>query len=238
MPYRRLPNTDISRLRALKIAEEKCKEIPPFKLAFSQATYNKLITFLPQFERSILETKKAYQFQVEKNKEYLILLKKARIYISHFIQVFNMAIQRGEIPPSERNYFQIDEKNNKVPDLNSDEDVLKWGEIIINGENKRIQDRKALITNPTIAVVKVRYEKFKEAYYYQKTLQKNFKRLHENLESLRIEADKLICTIWDEVEEYYKHLPPDEKRSMCKEYGIIYVYRKEELKKLKLLANQ
>lgn len=238
MPYRRLPNTDVSRLRALKIAEEKGKELPPFKLAYNQATFNKLISFLPQFEKAFIETRKAYQFQVEKNKEYLNILKKARMYISHFIQVFNMAIQRGELSASERLYFNLNENDNKVPDLNSEDDVLKWGEIIINGEYKRMQDRKALITNPTIAVVKVRYEKFKEAYYYQKTLQKNFKRLHENLESLRKEADKLIATIWDEVEEHYKNLPPDEKRNKCAEYGIVYVYRKEELKKLKFVPQQ
>jgi len=237
MPYRRLPNTDAARLRALRIAEEKGKEIPPFKLAFSQTTYNKLISFLPHFEKSYIETRKAYQLQVEKNKEYINLLKKARIYISHFIQVFNMAIQRGELSPSERKYFNIDEDDNTVPDLNSEEDVLKWGELIINGEYKRMQDRKALITNPTIAVVKVRYEKFKEAYYYQKTLQKNFKRLHDNLEVLRKEADEIISNIWDEVENYYKNLPAEEKRSLCKEYGIIYVYRKEELQKLKLISN-
>ena len=31
MPYRRLPNTDAARLKALKIALEKGEEVPPHK---------------------------------------------------------------------------------------------------------------------------------------------------------------------------------------------------------------
>ena len=42
MPYRRLPNTDVARLRALRIAFEKGKELPPFQLAFSQTTLQKI----------------------------------------------------------------------------------------------------------------------------------------------------------------------------------------------------
>jgi len=34
MPYRRLPNTDSARVRALKRAVEISKDIPPFRLAF------------------------------------------------------------------------------------------------------------------------------------------------------------------------------------------------------------
>jgi len=47
MPYRRLPNTDSARIRAMKSALEKGKNLHPFKLAYSQATYVKLKTFLP-----------------------------------------------------------------------------------------------------------------------------------------------------------------------------------------------
>jgi len=38
MPYRRLPNTDAARVRALKTALDKGKEVPPHKLAYSAKT--------------------------------------------------------------------------------------------------------------------------------------------------------------------------------------------------------
>ena len=60
MPYRRLPNTDVARLRALRTAYTIGKELPPFKLAFSQSTLQKIQSFLPSFEKILLECKHAY----------------------------------------------------------------------------------------------------------------------------------------------------------------------------------
>lgn len=68
MPYRRLPNTDTARLKALKAAYIKAKELPPFKLAFSQSTFQKIQTFLPVFEKSVSESKFNYANQVKKAK--------------------------------------------------------------------------------------------------------------------------------------------------------------------------
>jgi hypothetical protein len=70
MPYRRLPNTDLARLRALRIAYEKGKELPPFKLAFSQATYQKVLTSQHVFEKTVQESRQAFNIQVEKSKDY------------------------------------------------------------------------------------------------------------------------------------------------------------------------
>ena len=49
MPYRRLPNTDAARIRAMKEALKLGKELPPFKLAYSGGTYVRLQAFLPSF---------------------------------------------------------------------------------------------------------------------------------------------------------------------------------------------
>ena len=49
MPYRRLPNTDSARIRAMKSALEKGSTLHPFKLAYNQDVYVKIKTFLPKF---------------------------------------------------------------------------------------------------------------------------------------------------------------------------------------------
>jgi hypothetical protein len=53
MPYRRLPNTDTARIKAMKIALEKGKELPPNKLAYSSKTIVGLTKFLPQFDHHL-----------------------------------------------------------------------------------------------------------------------------------------------------------------------------------------
>lgn len=231
MPYRRLPNTDAARLRALKIAFEKGKELPPFRLAFSQSTLHKIQSFLPSFEKVMLESKQAYSKQIEKSKGYAAVVKKARLYISHFLQVMNMAITRGDISSAERKFYGIQEDSAKLPSLISESDLIKWGEKLIHGETIRSMEGRTPITNPTIAVVKVRYEKFLDAYKFQKMLQKNYLRIHEKLEDMRIQANNIIVNIWNEVEDTFKLEPEQKRREMAKTYGIVYVFRKNELRK-------
>jgi hypothetical protein len=227
MPYRRLPNTDVARYKALSTAYSLGREIPPFKLAFSQSTFQRIQSFLPTFEKAMYETKQAFSNQIKKNKDYIKVLKKAKLYISHFVQVINMAILRGDLPVNERAYFGINDEN-KIPVLNSESDVIKWGEKLIHGEDIRKSKGLSPITNPTIAIVRVRYEQFLDGYKFQKTLQKNYQRSQEYLASKRKEADNIILNIWNEVETSYANLGEDEKRSQAEKYGVSYVFRRNE----------
>lgn len=205
------------------------KELPPFKLAFSQVTYQKIVSFLPGFEKKMLHQKSALAKQIERNKEHLGLMKKAKLYISHFIQVVNMAIQRGELAASILDYYQLKGYSRKLPALNTEEDIIMWGKRIIDGESDRVKKGMSPITNPTIAVVKVRYEKFLESYHNQKNLRQSNCRTLKELSDSRPAADEIIVNIWNEVEETFKDLPDDLRRESAIEYGLVYVYRKSEL---------
>lgn len=235
MPYRRLPNTDVARIKALKTAYSKGKELPPFKLAFSQSTFAKIELFINSFEKAMINYKATYNVQIDKSKDYNAIMKKAKLYLSHFIQVVNMAVSRGELPDKTRTIYGMDIDENKVPSLNTEKDMIEWGKKIIEGEAKRIISGQQPITNPTIAVVKVRFENFVESYNHQKILQQNTQRMLTELDALRTKADDIILNIWNEVENTFKDLPDDLKRERSTEYGLVYVYRKNELKGLQLL---
>lgn len=228
MPYRRLPNTDNARLKTLKQAYQKGKEIPPFKLAFSQSSLQKVISFLPKFEKKIIHQKGSFNIQIERNSEYQDQMKKAKLYISHFIQVINMAIQRGGLPASIREYYKLAKYGSKLPPLNTEDDILQWGNNLIEGETSRIRKGFPPITNPTIAVVKVRYEKFVETCKNQKNLQMTTSRALKELADMRPQADEIILSVWNEVEESFKDLPDNLRREKAIEYGLVYIYRKNE----------
>ena len=236
MPYRRLPNTDLARLRALRIALEKGKELPPFNLAYSQSALQKILQFLPLFERTMMETRHAFNLQADKNRDFIKLLRKAKLYISHFIQVVNMAIARGDLPPAERNFFGLSSDQKKVPLLSTEAELIRWGEKIIEGENLRISKGHSPITNPSMALVKVWFERFMETFKYQKILQKNTARSLEKLTELRKQADDIILVLWNEVEQSYSSLAEDKKRENAKLYGLVYVMRKNEKKRLEIPA--
>ncbi len=229
MPYRRLPNTDSARLKSLKSAHVKGKDLPPFKLAFSPSSFMKMQSVLPLFENTIYEHKNSLNIQAEKNKEYQNRLKKVRLYISHFIQVVNMAISRGELNSQCRVDFGLESYEKRGPQLNSEEELLEWGEKLIEAERKRRMKGLNPITNPTIAVVKVHYDKFLEYYNYQKSLKKRSQRAQEQLNEMRVQVDLVIQQIWNEVEGTYGDLPEEMRREKASDYGLVYVFRKNEL---------
>ena len=229
MPYRRLPNTDNSRLKALYCAQKKGQELPPFKLAFSQGAFQKLQSLLPAYEHALSEYRNAYNNQLQKSKEYNRYFKKARLYISHFIQVINMAIQRGDLLVNTKTYFGLPEDDRKMPSLNTGEEIIEWGRKMIDGEQRRKLEGKSYISNPTIAIVRVHYEKFHEVYGYQNSLKKRALRAQEDLNEKRNQADQLIQQLWNEVENTYNGLPDDLRREKATEYGVVYFFRKNEI---------
>ena len=229
MPYRRLPNTDSARLKSLKSAHEKGKDLPPFKLAFSANSFRKIQAVLPQFENAISEHKNSLNLQANKNREYQKRLKKVRLYISHFVQVVNLAIARGDLATETRNYFAMGDDEKKVPSLTAEEDVVWWGEQLIKGEQSRRNKGKNPITNPTIALVKVHFDKFMEYHNYQKSLKDRSQRAQDHLNERRSQVDGVIQQIWNEVELTYSDLPEEMRREKATEYGLIYVFRKTEL---------
>jgi hypothetical protein len=172
MPYRRLPNTDAARIRAMKIALEKGKELPPHKMAFSPKTLIRLQRFLPIFMDSIHLQRQSVTSQNKKSKDYNEVVRKARIYLTHFVRVMNMAIFRGDLPVDTRAYYGLATNDSTVPFLNTENELLSWGRRIIEGEEFRIKKGGSPITNPTIAVVKVRFENFIDALNYYRTLNK------------------------------------------------------------------
>ena len=229
MPYRRLPNTDTARLKSLKAALEKGRSQPPFKLAFSANSFRKMQAVLPQYENAISEQKNSQNLLAERNKEYQKRLKKVRLYVSHFIQVVNMAISRGDMAPETRNYFGLEGDEKKLPSLITDEDVITWGKKLIQGEQQRRNKGLSPVTNPTIAVLQVHFDKFMEYHNYQKSLKVRNQLAQDDLHVRRTAADAIIQQVWNEVEHTYGDLPEEMRREKATEYGLIYVFRKNEL---------
>jgi hypothetical protein len=238
MPYRRLPNTDSARLKAMRIALEKGKELPPHKLAFSSKTVIKLQKFLPQFEHNIQLYRQSVLLQNKRNKEYNEILRKAKIYLTHFIRVMNMAICRGELTPQTRSYYGLSPEESTVPSLNTEIELMSLGKRVIEGEEFRIRKGGNPITNPTIAVVKVRFENYIEAWNYHNTLiKKTFDYAEKNI-ILRKEADEIILQLWNEVELSHSSLPQEIRKIRNEDYGLVYFYRKNEPDSTRVVENQ
>lgn len=230
MPYRRLPNTDQARIKALETAIEKdgCRENG--NLVLSYKSVRDAANFLTNFKRLHQLYLQSFEIQVKASKKYQTQLKTVRLYISHFIQVLNMAVIRCEIKKENKKLYGLDLADYTVPDLSTETGILKWGESIIHGENERLKAGGVPIYNPTIAKVNVHFNIFTEAYHAQKTFQANTTRNLEKVSLMREKADELILDIWNQTEEAFKDYPAAEKIRKCQEFGVVYYYRTKEKK--------
>ncbi len=231
MPYRRLPNTDAARIRAMKKAWESSRDLPPNRMIISAKSFVSLQRFIPVFEHNIILQRQTFAFQNMRSGDYAEISRKARVYLIHFIRVMNMAITRGDLPKETRVHFGLAATNSTVPCLKTENQLITWGRKVIEGEEQRLRTGGNPITNPTIAVVKVRFENFLEANNYHKILIKRIRDYSSKAEALRKEADEIILQVWNEVEASFSGLPEGIRKKACEDYGLVYFYRKKEMRK-------
>ena len=228
MPYRRLPNTDTARIKALKIAINKCFKVDFNDVVISMKTLYKAKSIVGKFERACSLYKQTFDTQVRANKSFQKQIGNARMYLSHFVQVLNLSVTRNEIKHDKLAFYGLENSELLVPDMSTNELLLDWGAKIILGEEKRIAEGGVPIYNPTIAKVKVMYTIFKDGYKTQKIHQKATNRTQSDVADFRAEVDKIILDIWEQVEEANNNMTTEVKIDKNKEYGIVYYYRKGE----------
>ena len=228
MPYRRLPNTDQARIRAMKAALKKGSQVAPGVLAYSQKLFLELQAFYPHFEQTINQYNYNRDRQSKVGQQLSEHFRSARLYVSHFFQVVNLCILRGELKNDVRIFYNIDEDDKAVPEIGTEQQLILWGEQLLKGEEARMATGATRIYNPSLAMVRVKYEKFMESYNMHKDLLNTSQKLLDKVNEYRIQADRIIVDIWNEVEKTFESMPNEVKRTKSSDYGLVYVYRPSE----------
>ena len=228
MPYRRRPNTDLARIYALQKAVEMEGYKEADRLVLSYRTTQDAARLLTSFRKAQQLYQSCHSLQSKSSKTYRHEVRMARMYVSHFIQVLNMAVQRGELRADIKPAYGLDPGNYNNPDLSSEAAVYEWGRRIIDAEMARTSRGGIPIYNPTIAKVKVNYDIFADHYFSHTRLRENAERALEEVAVMRPAADDLILDIWNQVESVYQHLPWDDRIDRCRPFGLIYYWRKSE----------
>lgn len=231
MPYRRLPKTDQARIRSLKAIVRKGDSEVEEETPLSLSIIYKARNLLSRMEPAQMHYKQCYDAQSLSSKKHQQNVKKARMYVSHFIQVFNMSVMRGEIKSVMKEMYGLP-KGNILPDLISETNLIEWGKKIIEGEQRRTSQGGIPLYNPTISKVKVYYDIFVESHERQKNSQKITARSLDAISQMREEADSIILEAWNQIEKFFEVIVSSDNRlDKCREYGVIYYYRKGEIDK-------
>lgn len=232
MPYRRLPKTDAARLKALKTVIDN-NEIYTVKNRFidwktlneAQQVYQKLLTANQQYNM-------CYNAQIRNSGKIDKLQRNAEMYISHFIQVLYLAMQRGEIKECNKKLYSLTEGDYSLPNIKTYDGILTSGINIIKGEQTRIKNGGRPIYNPTISMVATHYDIFKEAYEKHKSLQDKTNKSFEVLKVIRPDVDRVLLDLWNQIEKHFENEPIEKKLDECRKFGVVYYYRSSEKAKV------
>jgi hypothetical protein len=228
MSVKKLPDTDAERMDILRAALEQEETNAAWDKILSSVELQELHLFATTFEGALSMLNQAITDRDKAKALYDDLFKNAQIYISHFIQVLFLTVIRNEIKAESLTLYGLSENNPELPDLSTEETVLKWGENLMRGESERTYRGGIPLYNPPIAKVKVHYELFKESIYSLAIYEKSLLRMQDSINDTRKKADEFIGHIWTKVEERYGRTSPEEQTLRFKAYKIQYYYHKGE----------
>lgn len=228
MPYRRLPKTDRARLSALKCVLDNDSIYTVQNKVISKKMLSAAETVYKRFEKVHTAYLSTLRMGNRDEKVYKERLRMARMFISHFIQVLHLAMQRGEIRTSYQSLYGFEETDFTVPDLGTERLVLQWGEQVIAGERERLKYNGVPVYNPNIAKVAVHYDLFKDMFNSRRHLLDLRAEALERVVALRPEVDEVLLEMWNEIELYFKDMPLAERVSNCRTYGVVYYHRRGE----------
>jgi len=228
MPYRRLPNTDAARLRALKTLLDD-SEIYTVRNRFidwktlngARQLYDKLLTATEQYQMCFSAQRRG----VGRGDK---LQRNATMYVSHFMQVLMLAVERGEIKRTALPLYGIAENATAHPKLNGVKALMRCGKAVVEGEKERIKQGGRPIYNPTIGMVSTHLDIFLQTYEQQKRLRERTAEALKPLRELRPKVDAVLLELWNQIEDHYKDLPQADRIEACRKLGVVYYCRKKE----------
>lgn len=228
MPYRRFPRGNKERLNALDKLYNKSRTTPDAELAFSLINKGRLEILYPAFQDILADTSSALVNQGASTKQKTAVTKKIKMYIDHFVKVFNLGIKRGKFRESDRPFYGLDISSKNIPILRKETEILTMAAQIINGENLRTAAGGVPMTNPSAAEIEVLYNEAKTLTAAQSTFKDEYDRKQEETAAKAAEVDELIKDIWEEIYFYFRKDRQSSRRRKAREYGVYYYYNPSE----------
>jgi len=219
-----LPNTDKARYQILKQCIDKLSHMDARSHFLSEDQFQNMLSVLSRFEQIFLAREK-----LKADPEYLAIQEKAGLFLKHYLMVMQMAAMRGEMPEKNLIYYGLKNAHSPLPAFNTGKQIIELGAQIFEADAKRIANGGKYITMPSIAVVKIWYEKFVDAYHNHTVQVEKYKNNQEFVQGLRNEVTRCIIDFWNNLEYEHNHLETEEFRQLAKSFGLRYSLSSNEI---------
>lgn len=217
-----MPNTHVGRLQVLTDAFDQKAAVPPAENIFTNGTSNRLDAIKPVYESSMENVKTLEEALGVISTNKGIAFGKLKMGCSHFIQVFNFAVDREEFSKDDRLFYGLDKETGNVPPMITEDDLKAVAHNLITGETNRVAAGGAAMAMPPISLIASLAGTFNTLITDHQTAALALIAGHKKLNDLVPEADKVILKIYDEAEAFYNELEGETQREACRQWGLIY----------------
>jgi hypothetical protein len=154
------------------------------------------------------------------------------MFVSHFHQVLDMGIERGDFAAGARSYYGRDIHATSIPDLSSYDALELAASKVASGETARGQAEGANhrpMNLPNVSDVAVVSAQFNTLRTQSRQAQTHTDTQQEEARALYAEAQALAVDLCDTVEFFYRKDPnASSRRQKCIRWGVVYIYEPGE----------
>ena len=209
----------------MESASSKLATLQPTDLRIlSPETEASLQRLLPKFRKELGESQAISGQQTEATQLAVEEKGKLRLYVTHFVNSLNMAIERGAsgFRAGDRTYYGMDATQETLPQMDREASLLRVARAVVSGEAKRIAAGGKPVLMPSGEEVEAQLKAVNLRLAEQKKLVAAADQESQDVRELREEVSALVRDIWDEVEFRYRKVPAPTMRRRCREWGVVY----------------
>ena len=217
---RKLPKSNIACQKALNTAVAKAAISTTI---LSDVTTERLNTDNTNFNAAITLVINTKQAQRAASAATDVAKAKFNVFFSSYFSTLNNAIAIEQMPRSVRAYYNIDINNDRHPVIKTDAEILLCGQLVIDGDAKRVLAGGIAMAFPTIAQYTVVFNACKAAIATFSASKLTVLEAESARNSLKTEVKNVILRAWNEIETHYSELEASAKRAACRLFGVKYV---------------
>ncbi len=222
MPSRFLPRTDNERSRALQNCQKQFQSTPAPRQLITSEQFNQIGTLLAPWTEARGALGKLLAAQVGTTSHANTAFTRCVRVISHFIQVLNFAIERGELQASVRARYRLVIKRAAVPVINTTADALLWAERLAAGEARRVAAGGAPLSWPSIGAVTAAATELQTRENAQSSAKEAYDRGQEAVARQRSAVNALIVDLWDTIDYRLRRDKASSRRRKARAWGVTY----------------
>lgn len=233
MSSRRAPNSNPSVIRSLTAAREAWLRFPENRLIstdhFAQLDATQADGLLNRFLKESSDVDKALAAQAPLTSAQSQALAKLTLYVSHFHQVYDFGVQRGDFTAGGRAYYGRDVNASTVPNLSTLDAVIAAAEAIVKGETDRQSAEAAAhlpMARPSAADVSAVLADAKQKRAATESAKLATDTEQGELAALYPAAQRLAVSILNHIDFHLSEradLDAPGRRRIARAWGVVYV---------------